>query len=68
MSIKKRLERLESQSESKAEPPPARRPPEISAAAWMALFSDSDLGMTVPREEVVAARAAIDDWRRSNMR
>jgi len=28
-------------------------PPEISAAAWMALFSDSDIGMTMTCEEVV---------------
>jgi hypothetical protein len=53
MSIKRRLERLESQNENKAEPSPARRPPEISAAAWMALFSDSDQGMTMTCEQVV---------------
>jgi hypothetical protein len=52
VSIKKRLEKLESQNGDKAEAPAIKPPPEISPEAWKALFSDSDIGMTMTCEQM----------------
>jgi hypothetical protein len=52
MSIKKRLEKLESQNGNKAETPTIKPHPEISPEAWMALFTDSDIGMTMTCEQM----------------
>lgn len=51
MSIKRRLDQLEKrQTGDKAEMPKPH--PEISPEAWMALFSDSDIGMTMTCEQM----------------
>lgn len=52
MSIKKRLEKLESQNGNKAETPTIKPHPEISPEAWTALFTDSDIGMTMTCEQM----------------
>jgi hypothetical protein len=51
MSIENRVRKLEQrQTGDKVEMP--KPPPEISEAAWMALFSDSDIGMTMTCEQM----------------
>ncbi|MEQ1531539.1 MAG: hypothetical protein ABL925_19665 [Methylococcales bacterium] len=51
MSIKNRLERLESQ-QGVEKWTPTKLSPQISPEAWKALFSDSDIGMAMDCEQM----------------